>query len=257
MSDRGAGSPLRQEPLWVRVDRNRLKLSVFVVLFVFGSAALLTIALVVVPGVLLGLGAYSIDLVPAGTWFGRLAIVVGVAFLAMLALGIVLATAQLANAEDWVRHRFEGRELTPGESPPLERAVTDMAVAGGLGEPPRLFLLETDAVNALAIGTTRSRPLIGVTRGFLSAMSEAEQRAVVATLTSRVLTATSCSARRSRRSWDRSRRCASPVGSSAGAPDARPTAASGTAARAPPTTAVAVWAMSSRTRIRRAGASVR
>ena len=45
---------LRVEPLWARVDRNRIRFSVFVIAFVSGSALMLTAAPVAVPGILLG-----------------------------------------------------------------------------------------------------------------------------------------------------------------------------------------------------------
>ncbi|MDZ4168878.1 MAG: hypothetical protein U1E26_04380 [Coriobacteriia bacterium] len=175
---------LRIEPLWRRVDANRTKIAVFVVLFILGSAVLLEFAMIVVPGTLLSLLASDTEV-----YFSRLAIVVASTFGLLLASGALLAAIQLSNAEDWVRARFKGRDFAPGEAPALEMAVADMALAAGLAEPPRIVLLEgpADGVNALALGTTRSKPLIGVTPGFLSAMSPDEQRAVVATLTARIL----------------------------------------------------------------------
>lgn len=175
---------LRVEPLWRRVDANRTKISVFVVLFVLGSAILLEFAMVVVPGILLSLLAADFD-----AYFSAFTVVVASTFGLLLAMGAFLAAVQLSNAEDWVRARFKGRDLNPGEAPYLETAVSDMALAAGIAEPPRLVLLEgpADGVNALALGTTRTRPLIGVTPGFLSAMSPDEQRAVVATLTARII----------------------------------------------------------------------
>lgn len=176
---------LRIEPLWARVDANRVKLAVFVVLFVVGSAVLLELSMVVLPGTLLSLLADDFD-----AYFSRFAIVVAATFGLLLAGGAFIAAVQLANAEDWVRSRFKGRDLADGEGAGLRTAVADMAIAAGLAEPPRIVVLEgstPDAVNALAVGTTRSRPLIGVTPGFLAALSDDEQRAVVATLTARIL----------------------------------------------------------------------
>lgn len=178
----GRASPIRTQPLWVRVDENRFKLAAFVVLFVFGSALLLATALVLVPGVLIGVliedfESYAVAL---GWWYAA-------AVLVLLALGSVAAAVQLGNAESWVRARFQGRDLAPGEAGGFERAVGDVAIAAGLSAPPRLVLMEVDSVNAFALGTTRSRPAIGVTRGLLASMTEAEQRAVAATLVARVV----------------------------------------------------------------------
>ncbi len=170
------------QPLWVRVDANRTKLAVFVVLFVLGSSLLLTLALVAVPGSLLG-----IVFADGEAWWRGLALAVGGAFLLLLLAGSLAAAVQIANAEDWVRARFAGRPLSDTEEPQLRSAVNDMALAAGLTAAPTLVLLEIDSVNAFALGATRRAPVIGVTRGFLGALDADEQRAVIATLTARIL----------------------------------------------------------------------
>jgi len=179
------GTRLRVSPLWVRVDQNRTKLTIFVITFVAGSALLLDAALIAVPGSLLSL-AFAND---TGAWFEGLAVVVAAAFGVLLALGALLSAIQLSNAEHWVGSRFAGRELAPAEAPDLASAVADMAMAAGLAAPPRLMLIEgpAESINAFALGTTRSKPLIGVTPGFLTALTVDEQRAVIATLTARIV----------------------------------------------------------------------
>jgi Zn-dependent protease with chaperone function len=178
-------SELRVSALWMRVDQNRTKLAVFVTLFVIGSAVLLDLALVGVPGVLLSL-VFADD---PEIWLRGLATVWLLALAGLLVLGGTAAAIQLSNAEDWVRSRFAARELSQGEAADLLSAVNDMQIAAGLAAMPRVVVLESpaDSVNAFALGTTRSRPLIGVTPGFLSALSLDEQRAVVATLTARII----------------------------------------------------------------------
>ena len=182
------GSKPRVSPLWIRVDQNRTKLAAFVVFFVAGSALLLDLALIGVPGSLLSILATNND-VSAATWFEGLAVVLAATFGLLLAVGALIAAVQLANAEDWVRGRFSGRDLAPGEEQTLRSAVEDMALAAGMNEPPRLIVLEAaqDSVNALALGTTRSQPVIGVTPGFREMLSVDEQRAVIAALTARIV----------------------------------------------------------------------
>ena len=178
-------SRLTVSPLWVRVDQNRTKLAVFVVLFVVGSATLLDIALVAIPGSLLSL-VFARD--PAA-WFMGLATIFTAVFGLLLAVGALLSAVQLSNAEHWVRSRFSGRDLAENEVPELVSAVEDMALAAGFSPPPRIMVLDAPggSVNALAIGTTRRQPLIGVTQGFMSGLAIDEQRAVVATLTARIV----------------------------------------------------------------------
>lgn len=179
------GSTLRVTPLWARVDQNRVKLALFVVLFVVGSAVLIDTALIAVPGSLLSL-AFAQD---ASRWFGVQWMVYVVGLGALFALGSLICAVQLSNAEHWVRSRFAGRDLAPGELPDLERALTDMALAAGMSAPPRLMVLEapTDSINAMAIGTTRKAPVIGVTRRFCSDLTLDQQRAVIAALTARIV----------------------------------------------------------------------
>lgn len=176
--------PIRATPLWVRVDENRAKLVVFVVLFVFGSAVLLDAALVGVPGFAFGVFADDFD-----AYLRGYLIALGGALVFLLLAGSLAAAVQLSNAEDWVRSRFGGTELADGSRPALESAVHDMAIAAGLSAPPRILVLERtgDSINAFALGTTRSRPVIGVTQGFLDRVPEAEQRAVIAVLTARIV----------------------------------------------------------------------
>jgi Zn-dependent protease with chaperone function len=171
---------LRIEPLRVRVERNRIRFVIFVTAFVVGSAGLLTLAFVAVPGSLIGL---VVDEPDYYRWFW---IVLGVAFAVALVGGGLAAYAQIANAEHWVRSQFKGGELDPTSQPRLVRAVEEMALAGGLPEPPALLLLHVDSINACAIGATRRSPVIGVTRGLLKQLTVPEQQAVVATLIARI-----------------------------------------------------------------------
>ena len=178
-----AGRTLRMQPLWARVDANRTKLSVFVVLFVLGSAILLTGALVATPGALISLVA--LDAVP-GYWSLYWLVVAG-SFAALLLVGTLLAAVQLANAQDWVRNRFLGRPLAEKDSPELAKVVADMALAAGLSESPEILVLDIDTHNAFAIGTVRRRATLGVTRGMIEDFSADELRAVIATLVARIV----------------------------------------------------------------------
>jgi Zn-dependent protease with chaperone function len=170
------------QPLWARVDANRTKLAVFVTLFLLGSVVLLTAALVATPGALIGLVMAQ----PGDLYWVTYAWVVAGAAVLLLVVGAVLSAVQLANAEDWVRNRFLGRPLAEKEAPHLVQAVADMAIAGGLSQPPALLILDVDSENAFALGTVRSRATIGVTRGMIERYTPDELRAVVATLIARI-----------------------------------------------------------------------
>lgn len=192
MAESGSSSRVsrasRVQPLWERVDANRTKLAVFVVAFILGSALLLALALVALPGALIGVAGVAVGAVgnPAAYWQGY-GLVVGGAFALFLLIGSLIAAVQLSNAEDWVRNRFSGRPLESGEAPALESALADMALAAGLPESPSVLVLAEGGVNAFALGTVRKRAVIGVTQGMLDEFSADELRAVLATLVARII----------------------------------------------------------------------
>jgi Zn-dependent protease with chaperone function len=177
---------ITSQPLWVRVDQNRVKLAVFVALFVAGSALLLAVAFVCVPGGLIGLALWFAEAADMAVYWTGLLKVFLIALALLLSAGALASAVQLANAEDWVRNRFGGSDLEPTDADSLSSALSDMTIAAGLPAPPRLMLLDSDSVNACAIGISRSRPVIGVTRGLLNALDTDQQRAVLATLVARI-----------------------------------------------------------------------
>ncbi len=173
----------RMQPLWARVDSNRTKLTMFVVLFVLGSALLLSLALVAVPGALIG----AVIATPGSGYWSTYALSVAGAVIVLLALGSLASAIQLANAEDWVKNRFSGRPLAVGEAPELESALADMAIAAGLSAPPSVLVLAEEGENAFALGTARKRAVVGITEGMLGAFDADELRAVAATLIARIV----------------------------------------------------------------------
>ncbi len=177
---------IRPQPLWVRVDQNRLRLAVFIVLFVVGSALLLTLAFIAVPGSLVGGALTFIEDPGVDAYWPGLVRAFVIAFGLALGAGALASAVQLANAEDWVRNRFRGSDLAPDAERQLAEALSDMSIAAGLASAPKLMLLDADSVNACAIGMSRARPVIGVTRGMLASLDVSEQRAVLATLVARI-----------------------------------------------------------------------
>lgn len=179
------GKAIRVTALWVRVDQNRVKITAFVVLFVLGSAVLLDLALVAVPGSLLSL----VFAEQPASWFRGLMTTWFAVLGGLLLLGGLAAAVQLSNAEDWVRNRLRGRDLSHDQAPELYSVIHDMKLAAGLSVVPRVMLLDAPegSINALALGTVRSRAVIGVTPAFLEELDIGEQRAVIATLTARIV----------------------------------------------------------------------
>lgn len=68
--------------------------------------------------------------------------------------------------------------VTATEEPQLHNVVEEMAIAAGIRKP-RVYVLETDALNAFATGMTPARASIGVTRGLLDTLNREELQGVI------------------------------------------------------------------------------
>lgn len=70
------------------------------------------------------------------------------------------------------------KEVTPEEEPRLHNVVEEMAIAAGLPKP-RVYVVETEAMNAFATGLRPEKAAVAVTRGLLEAMSRDELQGVI------------------------------------------------------------------------------
>ncbi len=68
--------------------------------------------------------------------------------------------------------------VTVDEEPQLHNVVEEMAIAAGIRKP-KVYVIETDALNAFATGMTPARSSIGVTRGLLDSLNREELQGVV------------------------------------------------------------------------------
>jgi Zn-dependent protease with chaperone function len=179
--------PLKPQPLWIRVDENRLKLAVFTAVFVVGSALLLAMAFVGVPGVLIGGALVVLEEAAPSEVIRTLIMLFSGALVLLLVTGAIASAVQLTNAVDWVRSRFHAAEFVRGNHPAFDRAVGEMALAAGISVTPRVFVVESESVNAGVVGLSRADVTLVVTQGLLEQLDEGELRAVLATLMARVI----------------------------------------------------------------------
>jgi heat shock protein HtpX len=68
--------------------------------------------------------------------------------------------------------------VTSDEEPVLHNVVQEMALAAGIRQP-RIYVIETDALNAFATGMSPARSAIGVTRGLLDKLNRDELQGVI------------------------------------------------------------------------------
>jgi Zn-dependent protease with chaperone function len=175
----------RREPLWDRIERDRLKVGVFIALFV--AAAALSLALMVgVGGLFLGLALLSRTSEETGFLAALPYIMLG-AFVLGLALAAVHVARVLVHPESRLPGVFGAVPAQAGALPVTESALQDMAIAAGLSCAPRLWLIDDcENVNAFALGLHERTTMVGVTQGFCDRLSEDDQRAVFANLMARV-----------------------------------------------------------------------
>ena len=81
---------------------------------------------------------------------------------------------------DWIIHRATGAEpLTRKEQPELYNLVENLCISRGL-KTPKLYIVDTDALNAFASGIDERSYAITVTSGLLATLNKDELEAVLA-----------------------------------------------------------------------------
>ncbi|MBS0521306.1 MAG: M48 family metallopeptidase [Proteobacteria bacterium] len=99
--------------------------------------------------------------------------------LLMAAASIVWSLVSLAFGDSMVLDLAEAKPIEKQDAPQLYNVVEEMSLAAGV-PMPRVMVLETETLNALATGTTPERGTIAVTRGLLEKMNRDELQGVVA-----------------------------------------------------------------------------
>jgi Zn-dependent protease with chaperone function len=184
----GRPDPSRLEPLWDRVDRNRLRLLAYLVVFAGTFAALVALAVAALGGLTLLLfdeGGDRSALQMVGRW------VFADGPWRPVAVGLLLAVAYeawaLLRSERWLLKRLKATLVPRGELLDSKLVLKDMAIAAGFDVAPSLHLLDTPNVNAFVFRARDRRPVVGVTRGLVTRLTVDERRAVFANLTARLV----------------------------------------------------------------------
>jgi heat shock protein HtpX len=100
------------------------------------------------------------------------------AAVAVGAVSIGWSTISLAWGGRMVLAMTGGHEVTKADEQQLVNVVEEMAIAAG--QPmPRVFVIEDEAMNAFATGTSTSNAAIGVTRGLLNGLNREELQGVI------------------------------------------------------------------------------
>jgi heat shock protein HtpX len=97
----------------------------------------------------------------------------------MAAVSLGWSGISLAFGSRIVNSMADAREITKQEAPQLFNVVEEMSIAAGV-PMPTVRVMETDALNAFATGTSTSNASIAVTRGLLNTLNRDELQGVVA-----------------------------------------------------------------------------
>lgn len=100
------------------------------------------------------------------------------AALFMLAFGTLWTIIALFLGDKIVLGLAGAKEVTRDEEARLHNVVEEIAIAAGLPKP-RVYVIETPALNAFATGRKPEKAAIGVTRGLLETMSRDELQGVI------------------------------------------------------------------------------
>ena len=97
----------------------------------------------------------------------------------MAAASVGWSALSLAFGNRMVLAMASAREIEKKDAPQLFNTVEEMSIAAGV-PMPRVHVMEEDALNAFATGTSTGNASIVVTRGLLNALSRDELQGVVA-----------------------------------------------------------------------------
>lgn len=121
--------------------------------------------------------AWSTDATVAQVFtVSTLGLIVGAA---LAGIGVVSAGVTLGFGDKVVLSMNGAQEVTAEQEPQLHNVVEEMAIAAGLPKP-RVYMMESEALNAFATGLSPQKTAIAVTRGLLKALNREQLQGVVA-----------------------------------------------------------------------------
>jgi heat shock protein HtpX len=98
--------------------------------------------------------------------------------LAVFLVGAVWSWISIRAGDRIVLRMTGANPVTVDEEPQLHNVVEEMAIAAGIRKP-RVYVIETDALNAFATGMHPARASIAVTRGLLDSLNREELQGVI------------------------------------------------------------------------------
>ncbi len=174
----------RIETLWQRVDGNRVRFVVFTGLFV--TIVSLLSSLVVALAVVVMMACVLSETDPAA--LSTLPYLAGGVFGLSLLGTTGWVVFRLSRSERWLVKRLGARISLAGEFASAKGVLKDVSIAAGFQHSPQVYFIDSNRVNAFALGRSHDRAVVGITRGFVDRLTPDQQRAVFANLMARIVT---------------------------------------------------------------------
>ena len=96
----------------------------------------------------------------------------------MAAASVIWSGISLAFGTHMVLSMADAKPIEKADAPQLFNVVEEMSIAAGV-PMPRVMVMEVDALNAFATGTSTSNAAIVVTRGLLQTLNREELQGVI------------------------------------------------------------------------------
>src|SRR6266567_7810111 len=171
-----------------RQDQARRNTKLLVVYFVVGVALLVAAVYLATLLVFAGVASrrhhfYSDDRPQPALWQPQLFLGAAAGTLAVITLGSIFKTSELAQGGSAVATMLGGQLVNSNTANPDERkllnVVEEMAIASGVPVPQVYVLDEERGINAFAAGHTTSDAVISVTRGAIKFLTRDELQGVI------------------------------------------------------------------------------
>jgi len=140
-----------------------------------------TLLLLVVLTALAALFGYLIGWVLEGQLADSVPLISAIGLMAaavMAGASVIWSGISLAFGSNMVLAMADAKPIEKADAPQLFNVVEEMSIAAGV-PMPKVMVMETDALNAFATGTSTSNSAIVVTRGLLSTLNREELQGVV------------------------------------------------------------------------------
>ena len=96
------------------------------------------------------------------------------------AIWLIMLVAAYYRGDSMVLRSMGARRIEKQDAPRLWNVVEEMTLAAGLPSVPRVFVIDSDAVNAFAVGRTPEKGSVVVTSGLMRRLGRDELQGVVA-----------------------------------------------------------------------------